>query len=158
MRGTAQRSFNAIAGTLLWLGGLGMLGSGIYVSMTPAIPKPRAVLNEVEIDPQSCAEVLTSLGMRVNRDQAAGTLTANGWPGDVSALDNMTRISLGMSACKMPALSFCYKKGCPANPSGFQLVLTTKGEAGVAEAKAKAVQKGKPAVAKQAAPGNPGAK
>lgn len=158
MRGTAQRSFNTIAGTLLWLGGLGMLGSGIYVSMTPAIAKPRPVLNEVEIDPQSCVEVLTSLGMRVNRDMNEGTLTAGGWPGDISALDNMTRISLGMSACKMPVLSFCYKKGCPTNPTGFQLVLTTKGEAGAAAAKAEAAKKGKQGGAKPVVPPNPGVK
>lgn len=128
MRGSAQRAFNSVAGTLMWLGGLGLLGSGIFVALTEAPAAPHPVANEAEIDPASCTAVLASLGLGTTHDAKTGTIKATGWLGDISALDNMTRISLGISACKLPLRSFCYKNGCLTDSSGFELVLGGKPE------------------------------
>jgi hypothetical protein len=104
-----------------------MLAAGIYVGTTKGEPQPYPVSGKVVIDAASCASVLRELGMNSVVNPGTQAVEAEGWvPDNVETRDNLTRISLGMAACKLPVVSFCYKKGCPDAPTQFKVVLSAK--------------------------------
>lgn len=121
MRAQDKKKFNIVAGILFSILGLILVGMGVYMSMTPNEDVTLKVITPT-VDPEACKSVLSNLGYRVS---GSDTIEASEQTLDDPA-GQLSKASLGISACGLKLTEFCMGTDCPIKPKGLKFKLDAK--------------------------------